>query len=163
MTIVNTKLSPADLPLQALIDTRYDIQKSHSGNHTGGREFPGQKLAQRRGQGVEFLDLRQYVDGDDVRHIDWNVTARTNEPYTRLYRQEKEQSTVVIVDLRSVMFTGSECLRAVAAGRLAAATLWQAAHEGDRCASLVINSNGIQASRPLPGNNGVLQLSLIPI
>lgn len=149
--------SLTELPLQSLINTRHDVQKLHSISHRGGRDFPGQRLAQRRGQGIEFLDLRQYVDGDDVRHIDWNVTARTNEPYTRLYKQEKEQTTVVLVDLRSVMFNGSECLRAVAAGRLAAATLWQAAHDGDRCASIVIDSQTINATRPLRGNNGVLQ------
>ena len=54
------------------------------------------------------------------------------------------------------MFNGSECLRAVAAGKLAAATLWQAAHDGDRCASIVIDSQAINATRPLRGNNGVL-------
>lgn len=157
MSEATTSQLLVDLPLQSLINTRYDVQRLRSISHRGGRDFPGQRLAQRRGQGIEFLDLRQYVDGDDVRHIDWNVTARTNEPYTRLYKQEKEQTTVVLVDLRAVMFNGSECLRAVAAGRLAAATLWQAAHDGDRCASIVIDSQTINATRPLRGNSGVLQ------
>ena len=157
MSEVSTIQSPTELSLQNLIDTRHEVQKLRFGNKVAGRDFPGQRLARQRGQGVEFLDLRQYVSGDDVRHIDWNVTARTNEPYTRLYRQEKEQSTIVIVDLRSIMFTGTTCLRAVAAGRLAAATLWQAAYNGDRCASIVISGDTVSASRPLTGNNGVLQ------
>jgi uncharacterized protein (DUF58 family) len=154
---INIDKSGVELTLQSLIDLRFDVQKHRSGPVTGGRDFPGQRLARRRGQGIEFLDLRQYADGDDVRHIDWNVTARTNEPYTRLYRQEKEQNTTVVADLRPVMFNGSECLRAVTAARLAAATLWQASEAGDRCSALVISSDNIVTSRPLPGNRGVLQ------
>lgn len=157
MPAVNIDESGVELPLQSLIDLRFEVQKHRSGSVSGGRDFPGQRLARRRGQGIEFLDLRQYADGDDVRHIDWNVTARTNEPYTRLYRQEKEQNTTVVADLRPVMFNGSDCLRAVTVGRLAAATLWQASAAGDRCSALVISSEGIVTSRPLPGNRGVLQ------
>ncbi len=148
--------SAVELSLQSLIDTRLDVPGFPISRQSGGHDFPGQRLGKKRGNGIEFLDLRQYTAGDDVRHIDWNVTARSQSPYTRLYQQEKEQTTTAIVDLREVMLNGSDCLRAVAAGRLAAATLWYAANTGDRCAAITINSAGIQASRPLSGNQGVL-------
>jgi len=156
MTAVTANPPAVDLPLQSLIDIRFHVQQWHSNTSAGGQNSPGQRLTRKRGQGIDFLDLRQYTEGDDVRHIDWNVTARTNEPYTRLYRQEQEQSTTVIVDMRPVMFNGSDCLRSVAAGRLAATALWQAAHSGDRCSSMVISHPGITTSRPQSGNRGVL-------
>lgn len=145
------------LTLQSLIDTRYDVLGLRSSRQVSGSDFPGQRTGIKRGQGIEFLDLRQYSQGDDVRHIDWNVTARSNEPYTRLYRQEKELTTTVLVDLRPVMFNGSKCLRAVSAGHLAAALLWQASSSGDRCSSIVIDVETIDISRPLTGTKGVLQ------
>ncbi len=145
------------LALQTLIEARFNILRQRTAGHIGRSDFPGQRTGPRRGQGLEFIDLRQYNSGDDVRHIDWNVTARSNEPYTRLYREEREHVSTVVVDLRPSMFTGSVCLRAVSAGWLAAAVLWQASYAGDRCAAMVISSNGVQSSRPTAGNTGVLR------
>lgn len=156
---MNTALqhSATQLPLQTLIAARHHIVRNSSSRHVGRSDFPGQRTGPRRGQGLEFIDLRQYNHSDDVRHIDWNVTARSNEPYTRLYREEREHISTVIVDLRPSMFTGSECLRAVRAGYLAACILWQANHSGDRCAATVISANGLHSTRPIAGNTGVLQ------
>lgn len=145
------------LTLQSLIDARHNINRNRGRSRVGGSHLPGQHTLRRRGQGTEFIDLRQYNEGDDVRHIDWNVTARSNEPYTRLYREEREQVTTVIVDLRPMMFTGSDCLRSVSAGQFAACTLWQASEHGDRCAAVVVNAHGITSSRPGTGKNGVLR------
>lgn len=149
---------PSDigLSLRSLIDTRFEVHRLQSDQRARGLDYPGYRLANRRGQGIEFQDLRQYTEGDDIRQIDWNVTARTSEPYTRLYRQEREQITVVVVDMRPVMFNGSVCLRSVTAGHLAAGTLWQSARQGDRCAAVVIDCDEIKASRPQSGNTGVL-------
>ena len=150
--------SPAvSLNLQSLIDARHDIVRGQSTANTGRSDFPGQRTGIRRGHGLEFIDLRQYNPSDDVRHIDWNVTARSNEPYTRLYREEREHITTVVVDLRPLMFTGSNKLRSVSASLNAALILWQANESGDRCASIVISAAGIQQSRPVAGSKGVLR------
>jgi len=145
------------LNLQALIDARHDIVRGRSTANSSLSDFPGQRTGTRRGQGLEFIDLRQYNPADDVRHIDWNVTARSNEPYTRLFREEREHITTVVVDLRPLMFTGSNKLRSVSAGLNAALILWQANEAGDRCASMVISAAGIQQSRPVAGSKGVLR------
>jgi len=145
------------LTLQTLIDARHNINRNPDSARISGTRFPGQHNGQRRGQGMEFIDLRQYNEGDDVRYIDWNVTARSNEPYTRLYREERERVTTVIVDLRPMMFTGSDCLRSVSAGLFAACTLWQACEYGDRCAAMVISANGITSTRPHAGKVGLLR------
>ncbi len=144
------------LPLSALIETRHDVIRHSAPGVPGGVALPGLRTGPRRGQGLEFIDLRQYNEGDDVRHIDWNVTARTNQPYTRLYREEIENTTTVIVDLREHMYTGSTVLRSVRAGLQAARMLWQASHAGDRVAAMTVTDERILETRPVAGRRGVL-------
>ena len=151
------KNSRVTLTLQSLIDARHDVIRHHNNSTTGQSDFPGQRTGKRRGQGLEFIDLRQYNPTDDVRHIDWNVTARSNEPYTRLYREEREHITTVVADLRPLMFTGSDRLRSVSAAENAARVLWQANESGDRCAAVVIHAFGMDQCRPLAGVKGVLR------
>ena len=145
------------LPLKTLIDARHQLLRTFRSKKQGRSEFPGHRISQRRGQGLEFTDLRQYSAGDDIRHIDWNVTARNNEPYTRLYREEREHTTTVVVDLRPSMFSGSQCLSAVRAGKMAASILWHACESGDRCSAMVVSQRGQTVSRPLAGKRGALQ------
>lgn len=118
--------------------------------------FPGPRVGIRRGQGLEYEDLRQYHPGDDIRHIDWNVTARTHQAHTRIYREEKEHTTCVAVDLRPCMFTGTKILKAVHAGLMASTLLWQASRAGDRCAVITYTSRELSCSRPMSGYTGVL-------
>lgn len=61
-----------------------------------------------RGQGVEFSGVREYLRGDDVRSIDWNVTARMGKPYVKIFEEEKELQMFLIVDRSASMFTGSK-------------------------------------------------------
>lgn len=60
-----------------------------------------------RGQGVEFCGVREYLRGDDVRTIDWNVTARMGKPFVKLFEEEHELQIFLIVDRSASMFTGS--------------------------------------------------------
>ncbi len=61
-----------------------------------------------KGRGIEFEEVRPYQVGDDVRSIDWNVTARTNEPYVKLFREEREMSVVLLVDLSESQNFGTQ-------------------------------------------------------
>src|SRR6266498_975446 len=68
-----------------------------------------------RGHGLDFADLREYVYHDDVRHIDWNVTARLQTPYVREYNEEREVAAWFLVDLSpSVEFGSAQLKRSVA-------------------------------------------------
>ncbi len=60
-----------------------------------------------KGRGMEFEDVREYVPGDDVRTIDWNVTARAGTPYVKSYREERELTVLLLVDVSSSEFFGS--------------------------------------------------------
>jgi uncharacterized protein (DUF58 family) len=70
--------------------------------------FVGEYRASFRGQGMEFEDVRQYVPGDDVRRIDWNVTARTGLPHVKEFREEREMSILLAVDVSASMNFGSK-------------------------------------------------------
>jgi uncharacterized protein (DUF58 family) len=61
--------------------------------------FAGDYRSAVRGQGMEFEDIREYVPGDDVRHIDWNVTARTGEPFIKVYKEERQVTVLLVVDV----------------------------------------------------------------
>jgi uncharacterized protein (DUF58 family) len=76
-----------------------------------------------RGQGMEFDEARHYQAGDDVRRIDWNVSARFGTPFVKLYREEREISLCLVLDCSSSMHTGSGALTRYEQGVLAAALL----------------------------------------
>jgi uncharacterized protein (DUF58 family) len=66
----------------------------------------GRHSSKMRGRGLTFEELREYLPGDDIRTIDWRVTARTSKPFVRIYGEEKERLALVVVDQRTNMFFG---------------------------------------------------------
>ena len=95
--------------------------------------LPGGFVVRRRGRGLEVDDIRTYADGDDIRHIDRNTTARTGIPHVRTYRDERERTVLLVVDLRPNMLWGTRrCLRSVAACEIAAIAGWRAIGVGGR-------------------------------
>ena len=100
-------------------------------------------------RGMEFEEVRLYQPGDDVRNIDWRVTARTQATYTKRYRDEKEKPVLTLVDQRRSLFFGSQhCFKAVYACHLAALINWSTLKRGDRAGGLVLGTHSIQESRP---------------
>jgi len=118
----------------------------------------GALISRHRGHGLDFDDLRLYSPGDDVRHIDWKVTARYGEAHTRLYREERDSTVTTAVDLRQAMCTGTDSLRAVNAGLLSAAIAWQSARLGHRSAVLALTDAEIFSAYPQAGDAGALRV-----
>lgn len=86
-----------------------------------------------RGRGMEFAEVRAYNYGDDVRDIDWRVTARKNQPFTKLYAEEKDREVYVWLDLSPKMMFGTRNeLKAVTAAKTAALLGWFALANRDR-------------------------------
>lgn len=152
-----THSDATSLPLDRLIELRGEASRSRTGSQRGITQMPGLAQTRLRGRGLDFDEMRPYAEGDDVRHIDWNVTARTGRPYTRLYREERERAVTVAVDLRAGMFTGFRRLKAVAAGEYAASLLWRVAANRDRAGSVVFDDRGIAVSCPAARQRGVLE------
>ncbi len=117
----------------------------------------GNYLSPFKGRGMEFDEVRPYQPGDDVRTLDWRVTARTGRPHTKLYREERERAVVAWVDYRSHMqFATRGMYKSVLAGRVAALVAWAATQHGDRCGGLVFTDQGHQERRPRRGQGAVL-------
>lgn len=112
-----------------------------------------------RGRGIDFEEVRSYQSGDDIRTIDWRVTARTGDAHTRLFREERERPVLVVVDQRADMFFGSvHCCKSVLAAQLASLLAWAALQGGDRVGGLVFNDAAHGEIRPRRSRRTVLAL-----
>ncbi|MFK7914936.1 MAG: DUF58 domain-containing protein [Pseudomonadales bacterium] len=119
----------------------------------------GQRLSRLRGRGVDFAEVRAYQPGDDVRSIDWRVTARKNEPHTKVFREERERPTLICVDQTRSMFFGSRLrLKSVAAAELAARAAWQALANGDRVGGLIIGNDTSTLAKPKRSSRAVARM-----
>lgn len=116
-------------------------------------------LPSAAGRGLQFAESRPYQRGDDVRSIDWKVTARHGRPHTKVFETERERPLWIAVDQGASMQFGSRVrFKSVQAARVAAWLAWSACAGGDRVGGVVIDD---QASRILPpraGERGVLAL-----
>lgn len=92
-----------------------------------------------RGRGMEFSEVRAYLPGDDIRNIDWRITARTGRPYTKLFREERDRNVYIILDLDPAMYFGSQGqLKARFASLIAASCAWQAFNMKDKVGGMII-------------------------
>jgi uncharacterized protein (DUF58 family) len=112
-----------------------------------------------RGRGVEFLESRSYQPGDDIRNMDWKVTARTGKPHTKVYQEERERPVIVMVDYNHSMFFGTRvAFKSVVAARLAALLGWAAVNNGDRIGAFLFGGREHQEIAPKGGRRAALQL-----
>ncbi|QBY03337.1 DUF58 domain-containing protein [Thalassotalea sp. HSM 43] len=117
----------------------------------------GNYLARTKGRGMEFDEVRHYQTGDDIRAIDWRVTARTGKTHTKLFREEVERPVLIATDLGQSMFFGSKLLfKSAQACHIAALVAWHAKKRGDRVGGLVFNEQQHQELKPRSRQNGVL-------
>lgn len=108
----------------------------------------GRRASHVRGRGLDFEELRGYVAGDDVRSIDWRVTARTKKPYVRVYSEERDRPTMLVVDQRINMFFGSRrSMKSVVAAEVCALAAWRVFHQGDRVGAFVFNDDATEQVR----------------
>ncbi|RUO74307.1 DUF58 domain-containing protein [Pseudidiomarina sediminum] len=119
----------------------------------------GAILSKTRGRGMEFDEVRHYQAGDDVRAIDWRVTARTGSPHTKLFREERERPILFVVDLSPTTHVGSQLLlKSVQLCHITAALAWQATQRGDRVGAIIgYNARHIEV-RPQARQHGVLRI-----
>ncbi|MCD6526177.1 MAG: DUF58 domain-containing protein [Desulfuromonas sp.] len=112
-----------------------------------------------RGRGMEFSEVRSYQNGDDIRTIDWRVTARTGKPHTKLFHEERERPVLVALDYRRPMFFATRgSFKAVQASQLAALIGWQALANSDRLGAFLFSEERHVELRPQSGKRGVLAM-----
>lgn len=128
-------------------------------NRRNSSSLAGSRRSTLRGRGIDFDEVRLYQPGDDVRTIDWRVTARTGKPHTKIFREEKERPVILVIDLRSAMFFGSRrCFKSVLAAHAAALLAWATLEAGDRIGALLVSDDGIVDIKPRRSRHTVLQL-----
>ncbi|MEH6825670.1 MAG: DUF58 domain-containing protein [Motiliproteus sp.] len=118
----------------------------------------GERQTRRRGRGMDFEEVRPYQAGDDIRSIDWRVTARTQTPHTKLYREEQERPVLLAADLRSSMFFGSQyCFKSVLCASLMSALSWITLANRDRIGGIVFGDQSHRELRPKRSKHTVLE------
>lgn len=102
--------------------------------------FSGEYRSSFKGRGMSFSEVREYAPGDDVRDIDWNVTARTGKPYMKVYEEERELTVMLLVDLSgSMSFGTSQASQRETAAEVAATLAFSAMRNGDRVGVLLFS------------------------
>jgi len=119
----------------------------------------GPSASRSLGRGLDFAESRVYQPGDDVRNMDWNVTARTGQAHTKLFVEEREKPTYLLVDLNPGMwFATRGMFKSMLATRLAVLLAWCAVASNDRVGGIVTAGSWHREIKPLPGRRGVMAL-----
>ena len=121
--------------------------------------FSGEYQSSFKGSGLDFEDYREYQHGDETRFIDWNVTARKDHPYIRTFREERELSVILAVDVSGSSLYGSDHLsKRELAAELAAVLAFSANMNGDKTGLLLFAGEPILYLPPAKGNKHVLRI-----
>ncbi len=119
----------------------------------------GRHGSRLRGRGLNFEEIRRYLPGDDIRTLDWKVTARLREPHVRVYTEERDRPAILLIDQRQSMFFGSRVrMKSVTAAELAALSAWRVLDRGDRVGAIVFDDESLTEIRPQRSRRTVLQI-----
>ncbi len=119
----------------------------------------GRFASRMRGRGLNFEEIRDYRSGDDVRQIDWKVTARLQKPHVRVFNEERDRQALLVVDQRLSMFFGSRrAMKSVAAAEAGAIGAWRVLGAGDRVGAIVFNDREMAEFRARRSRSTVLQI-----
>jgi uncharacterized protein (DUF58 family) len=134
---------------------RIQIQTTHLANDV----LAGAYRSAFKGKGMEFEEVREYQQGDDVRNIDWNVTARMNHPYVKNFREERELSVILAVDVSASTYFGSgEYLKSELIAEIAAVLAFSAIKNQDKVALLLFSDRVEKYFPPQKGTRHVLRI-----
>lgn len=110
-----------------------------------------------RGRGMDFEEVRAYQPGDDIRRMDWRVTARSNRPHTKLFREERERPILLCVDSGASMHFGTRvAFKSVQACRVAALLGWAGLENHDRIGTMIFGNRAARELRPAGGKRALL-------
>ncbi|WP_192891305.1 DUF58 domain-containing protein [Vibrio bathopelagicus] len=122
-------------------------------------QLNGQHESNRKGRGMNFSEVRQYQAGDDIRSIDWRVTARTGKAHTKLFSEEREQPVILFLDLSSSMIFGSTLLlKSVQLAHFASQLCWLTVAQKDRIGAVIDTGQEIIEIKPSASNHAPLRI-----
>ena len=158
--IMTANTHGVQVTLEELINLRYQAQLLDlSSRKKVISERMGGHISGFRGRGMDFEEVRAYMPGDDIRSMDWRVTARTGSPHTKVYHEERERPVFIVVDLSPTMFFGTRvAFKSVVASRAAALMSWAAMANGDRVGGILFSPEHSIEIPPKSRQFGVLPL-----
>ena len=110
-----------------------------------------------KGRGMELEEVRAYGYGDDVRDIDWRVTARKGDTYTKIFSEEKDREVYAVLDVSPYMLFGTRKeLKSVSAAKIAALLGWQSLANKDRFGALLFNGKETRVFKPQNNQKGLM-------
>ncbi len=128
-------------------------------NRKATRQLAGPYQTRLKGRGMDFDEVRGYQPGDDVRNIDWRVTARTTIPHTKTFTEERERPVLILCDQRNTLFFGSQVrFKSVQAANIAALLAWSALRRKDRVGGLVLGCQEILEFKAQRSDKAVLKM-----
>ncbi len=154
---VQTNNDLVSIRLKTLIDLAKSISMLKLRRHQIQAGQNGEYVSRFKGRGMEFDETRIYQPGDDIRSIDWRVTARSDKTHTKIYREERERPVFISVDYRPAMaFATRGVFKSVQASKIAGLLAWSAHANGDRIGGQIFNEHGCQEIKPKGGKHAVL-------
>lgn len=122
-------------------------------------KLSGRHQSGMRGRGMDFSEMKQYVQGDDTRNMDWKATRRTGKPYIRVYNEERDRNVWLVVSQMNTMFFGSkERMKSVSAAHTAALMAFKALEMGDRVGAVIYNNEDVKFFKATSSKNNVVQI-----
>ena len=146
-----------DIGVEALLKLRHLAYRMRAIRTLPRSTMPGDIIHRRRGRGLEVHDVRPWSEGDDIRHLDQNATARTGLPHTKTYFDERERSILLLADFRpSMLFGTKRAFRSVAAAEALTMLGWRGVGRGGRVGLLAANALGTRFSRQGRGERAMI-------
>ncbi|MDC0598787.1 DUF58 domain-containing protein [Gammaproteobacteria bacterium] len=149
----------AFIGLQQLLEQRHAAKSLELDYQSRSRlGMAGSHISKTKGRGVDFEEYRAYQAGDDIRSIDWRVTARTGRPFTKIFREERERPVIIGVDQSHNMFFGSKvAFKSVIAAEAAAIICWTTVDNGDRVGGVVFTDDKQDLIKPRRSKRSALR------
>ena len=148
--------------LDDLLELRHQARTlGVAAHHLVNSTFIGLYASVFRGTGLDFDEVREYREGDDIRNMDWLVTARTNVPHLKVFREERQRNVILCVDTGPHMSFGTRgTFKSIQAARTAALIGWAASKQHDRVGGVLFGNpaTGIRYYRATPGRRGLWRL-----
>ena len=154
-----TKPNGLSVSLDELVEQKKYLPyiKKHSNNITS--DMAGDIRSAFKGRGMEFEEVRTYGFGDDVRDIDWRVTARKGDVYTKVFSEEKDREVYVVLDLSPYMLFGTKKeLKSVSASKIASLLGWQSMANKDRFGLIIYDGVDTKVFKPQSNQKNLMAI-----
>ncbi|SFV63694.1 hypothetical protein PA3071 [hydrothermal vent metagenome] len=149
-------MNGVNLTISELLNKEKNLQSELKSNVKIRAPLSGHKHSSIKGRGIDFSEVREYQFGDDIRSIDWKVSARTNKTHTKIYQEEKERPIMLCVDLGfSMRFASTKAFKSVIASHFSSLIAWASFHHKDRVGAIIFNGKSHLECRPKGGKQGV--------